>query len=118
MSEIICHASLLKKDDCRLKGLPISNGTCIMCDLYYVEDILHIMSFYQKERAQMYEEIYRKSPKAKNILEKKRENTLYYLLGCRIPSLGEEEMIAFWRISGNMICKMYRKAITNRMGVG
>ena len=28
MSRIVCHTSLLKKDDYRLKGLPMNNRTC------------------------------------------------------------------------------------------
>ena len=46
MSRIICHASLHKKDD-------LSHKTCIMCDLYCIEDIIHIISqcpYYHKER--------------------------------------------------------------------
>ena len=52
MSRIICHASLLKKDDFRLKGSTMSHKTCIMCDLYCIEDIIHIISqcpYYHKD---------------------------------------------------------------------
>ena len=89
MSKIICHASLLKKDDYRLKGLAMSNRTCITCDLYCIEDIINILShcpYYQDERTEMYEKIYRKCPKAKSIFEESRESILYYLLGREILS--------------------------------
>ena len=40
MAKIICHTSRLKRDDFRLKGRPMSNRTCIMCDMYCIEDII------------------------------------------------------------------------------
>ena len=121
MSRIICHASLLKKDDFRLKGSTMSHKTCIMCDLYCIEDIIHIISqcqYYHKERTEMYNEIYKKCPKAKDVFERNSENTIFYLLGRDIPSFDEEEMFTLWCISGNMITKIYKKAISDRMGVG
>ena len=36
------HASLLKCDDVRLKHLPRGNRVCSLCDLYAIEDILHV----------------------------------------------------------------------------
>ena len=42
MSKILCHASLLKRDDFRLKGLSMSYRTCIMCEMYCIEDIGHM----------------------------------------------------------------------------
>ena len=83
MSKIVCHTSLLKRDDFRLKGLTISHKTCIKCDLYCIEDIIHIISqcpYFHKEIIEMYNEIYEKCPKAKDVLERNSENTIFYLL--------------------------------------
>ena len=93
MSKSICHPSLLKKDDYRLKGLPMSNKTCIMCDLYCIEDIIHIISqchHYQRERTEMYENSFRYCQIPKSIFEQRRESVLYYLLGRAIPSLSKK----------------------------
>ena len=90
MSRIICHASLLKKDDFRLKGSTMSHKTCIMCDRYCIGDIIHIISqcpYYHKERTEMNNEIYKKCPKAKDVFERNSENTIFYLLGRDIPFL-------------------------------
>ena len=43
MIRLICHTSLLKRDDYRLKGSPMSNRTCMMCDMYRIEDIVHVI---------------------------------------------------------------------------
>ena len=121
MSKIICHASLLKKDDYRLKGLTMSHRTCLKCDLYCIEDITHIIMqcpCYHDERVEMYNKIYKECPKAKEVFEGNRENTIYYLLGRDIPSFEYKEMLSLWCISGNMVTKMYKKAIADRIGVG
>ena len=69
-------------------------------------------------QSEMYNEIYEKCPKAKDVFERNSENTIFYLLGRDIPSFDEDEMFTLCYISGNMITKMYKKAISDRMGVG
>ena len=121
MSKIICHASLLKTDDYRLKGLPMSHRTCGKCDSYCIEDIFHISMQcpgYHEERLTMYNEIYKKCRKAKEVFENNCENVVYYLLGRDIPTLDDDEMISLWCISGKLVTQMYRKAVADRIGVG
>ena len=43
MARIICHASLLKCDDVRLKNLTPGNRMCSLWDLYCLEDAFHII---------------------------------------------------------------------------
>ena len=62
----------------------MSNKTCTRYDMYCIEDILHIITqcpYYYNEQVTMYEEIYRKYPNVKRILDEDKINTLYYLLG-------------------------------------
>ena len=120
LSKLICHASLLKRDDYRLKGLTMSNKTCTNCDQYCVEDIVHIIMqcpYYQRDRDEMYDEMYNKCPNAMNVLDKESFNVAYYLLGKKMDSIDDNEMY-FWCLAGNAISKMYRKAIASRTGVG
>ena len=121
MSKIVCHASLLKTDDYRLKGLNMSNRTCIRCDQYCIEDITHIIMQcpgYNDERILMFNEIYDECPNARGVFESNSGNILYYLLGRDIPTLDDNEMFSLWCISGKMITQMYRKATHDRIGVG
>ena len=128
MAKIVCHASNLKRDDYRLKGSAMSSRTCIMCDMYCIEDILHWINqcpYYEEERARMYEEIhkyikeiYNKCPNARKTFGENRGETPYFLLGRRIPFWEEEELLLLWNISGNAICGKYNKAIYYRTGVG
>ena len=121
MSKLVCHASLLKRDDCRLKGLPMSNRTCINCYMYCIEDITHILMqcpYYQEDRNEMFREIAMRCPNAESFFEQERENIPYYLLGRKIPSYNEDEMLCLCCISGYAISRMYRKAIANRTGIG
>ena len=66
----------------------------------------------------MYEKIYNECPKVKRIFSKETKHVPYYLLGSEIPHLEEKEMICLLRISGDYISRMYKKAISNRVGVG
>ena len=73
MSKSVCHASLLKHDDPRLKRLSMSNRTSIACDMYCVEDIFHVIMqcpAYQEDRTIILVEITRKCPNAKEIFRK------------------------------------------------
>ena len=121
MSRIICHASRLKRDDFRLKGLPMSSRTCTNCNMYCVEDILHIISqcpYYHNDHVMMYQEIYEKCPNVKRVFDDDGPNTPYYLLGKNVPTCSDEEMVCLWSISGKAISNMYKKAISDKTGVG
>ena len=92
MSKTVCHASLLKQDDPRLKRLSLSNRTCIACDMYSVEDIFHVIMqcpAYQEDRKILLDEITRKCPNDKETFEKEPGNSIYYLLVRKIPLWNE-----------------------------
>ena len=121
MSKIICHASMLKRDDYRLKGLQMSDRTCIHCDLYRIEDIIHIITqcpHYQAEFNDLVKEIHRKWPKAMQIFNDNQQDIVYYLLGMNIPGFEDNEMIELWTISGNVISRVYKNLTMGREGVG
>ena len=121
LAKIVCHTSRLKRDDFRLRGLSMSNRSCVMCDMYCVEDIIHLLTqcpYYQEDRDSMYVEIFRECPNASRTFEEKRSEIPYFLLGRVIPLWEEEELIRLWCISGQAICNMYRKAIASRTGIG
>ena len=66
----------------------------------------------------MYNEISKRCPNVKEILDKDSPNTIYYLLGKNIKVVGEEEMLCFWCIASDAFSLMYRKAVASRKGVG
>ena len=121
MGKIICHASLLKRDDYRLKNLPMSSRTCTKCDHYCIEDIVHIVlqcRYFQPIMNDLYDKIYKAFPEAKVIFDENPTEVMYYLLGMHIPGFEESEMVRLWTISGNAICKVYRELTMDRKGVG
>ena len=121
MAKIICHTSRLKRDDFRLKGSPMSTRTCTMCNMYCIEDILHLLTqcpFYHEDRDNMYKEIFKECPNAAKSFEEYRGETPYFLLGRRIPLWEDNELLRLWCISGKAICHMYNKAVNTRTGVG
>ena len=89
--------------------------------MFCVDDILYIIiqcPYYYNEQVTMYEEIYSKCPKVKRIFDEDKANTPYYLLGRKVPLCSDEEMLCLWSISGKAISRMYKKAITDKTGVG
>ena len=121
MCKIVCHASRLKRDDQRLKGQCMSNRACEKCDLFCIEDILHIINvcpYYYQDQCDMHSEIYTSCPNAKKIFERETKDVPYFLLGKSLPEMGIEEMTRLWCIAGKWICKMYRDATVNRVGIG
>ena len=58
--------------------------------------------------------------KAKDIFEEESAKIAYYLLGRKIPSVSDEEMLCLWCTSGNaiLVSGMYRRAIASRKGIG
>ena len=64
----------------------------------------------------MYKEISRECPSVGDFFEKERQLILYYLLGRRLLGIEEEEMMCLWRISGDYISTMYKKAMFEQNG--
>ena len=121
MSKIVCHASVLKRDDCRLKGMSMCNKTCEMCNMFCVEDIFHLIMqcpHFESDINDMYEEIYRSCPNARLTFEQNQGEVFYFLLGRRIPEWDEQEMICLWCIAGNTINRIYNRVISSRTGIG
>ena len=115
------HLSMLKRDDSKLKGLPLSNRACECCDMFCVEDIVHIINqcpYYEDERNELYRKIYDECPNVRRIFCMETKHIPYFLLGRAIPDLDINEMICLCRISCVYINRMYKKAISNRVGVG
>ena len=73
---------------------------------------------YHTDQAMMYEEIASKCPNVQKELVKDNRNAPFYLLWKKVPSCSDEELLCFWRISGCAITRMYRKAKSNKTGVG
>ena len=117
----MCHASRLKCDDVRLKGLTPSHRMCSECDMYVLENIYHLVMqcpMHENDRVTMYDALYDFDPSLRDRFSDSPEKVLYWLLGREIDGENDAYMIEFWRISGNAICNMYRKVCGSRTGVG
>ena len=121
ITKIICHTSLLKVDDYRLKDQPPSSKTCELCDLYVVENIFHLLMQcpgMHDEQEAMYDQIYRNAPEIRKIFTDEPSNVFFWLLGRNIPDISKNDHIALRRIAGRWIYRIYYKAVQNRSGVG
>ena len=84
MARLVCHASNLKNDDCRLKGLAPSLRKCPNCDLYVTEDIRHILMQCPNNNEEMillYGEIADRCPNVSRVLNDEPDECLMILMG-------------------------------------
>ena len=78
IAKIICHTSLLKVDDYRLKDQPPSGRMRELCYLYCIENIQHLLmqcpGMY-REHVEMHEHLYQEVPEIKQMFaeEPKKE---------------------------------------------
>ena len=120
LAKLICHSSLLKCDDVRLKSLPPSNRTCTLCDMYAIEDTYHVIMQCpgtQPLRNEMFAEL-EYDPKIKEILNVYANEVMLVCLGKCPTEAIDESMVKLWCISGKHINGIYRYVLNQRKGVG
>ena len=84
MAKLTCHASRLKGDDCRLKGLTTSHRACSNCDMYIVEDARHVFMqcpHNHDDMSVLYDEIATDCPNVDSVLKSEPDKGLMRLLG-------------------------------------
>ena len=99
LAKIVCHASLLKTDDVRLKRQTLAAKFCELCDLSASDDANHLVMqcpALQVVRNQMFDEI-RGIPDGTGAIE---------------------QMVNIWKILGKYINVMYGMNLRRRKGVG
>ena len=121
LAKLVCHASYLKCDDPRLKGMSHSNRACPNCDMYLVENVFHMVMqcpMHASERRLMYTRLYEYDPLLENLVTDNPSKVFYWTIGGEIPDMCEEYMYGFWCITGQAIYGMYRKICGARQGIG
>ena len=89
--------------------------------MFVPEDIRHVVLQCLSVvliRREMYQEIYKISPRLKDIIQENPSEILGWLLGGDIPGIEIDTMTSIWRISGSSIVEMYLFITKGRSGVG
>ena len=110
MSKILCHSSILKSDDLRLKSLTRMHRLFNFCDVHAVEDARHFIlhcTFFQSDRDKMLNEISNIHESVERAMRESRVEILYIVLGHPIENLSD-------RIS----IKCTQKNSKEKLGVG
>ena len=121
MAKIVCHATLLKADDVRLKRSSIAARFCPFCDMAQEDNITHLVMQcprFQQERTSLFEEI-RALPDGIGIyiLDMERD-IMSTLLGRHATNCVIEQMEEIWLISSRFIAMMYKKNLKLKAGIG
>ena len=121
MPKILCHTSLLKVDDFRLKDQPPSSKMCEQCDLYNIEDIHHLLmqcpGMYHEQK-EMHEQISLYVPEIMGKFTEEPHNVFFWLIGRNVPDISEKGHMDLELIAGRWIYRIYRKVVLNRRGIG
>ena len=121
LAHLVCHASLLKTDDVRLKRLHRSERVCALCDLYEDDNVRHLVMqcpSLQPERAIMFTELRNSGGGSGERALEGHGDILSVLLGRPVDVLTDDQMDAFWLISSLHISNMYQRSMTLRKGIG
>ena len=121
LARLVCHASLLKVDDVRLKQLNRSDRVCSLCDLYEEDDVRHLIMqcpTLQPERTVMFTELRHVGEGHGERVMDRSGDILSVLLGKPAEDLAPDQMDEFWLVAGKHINIMYQRNIKLRKGIG
>ena len=119
MAKLLCHASLLRTDDVRLKRLPVASRFCPLCDHSAMDDTFHMVMqcpFLQDSRTMMFHEIERICDACEHEQINVNNDIFLTLMGKPAANFSIELMIAIWECSARHIANMYRCKL--RTGIG
>ena len=121
MVKMLSHASKLKGDDIRLKGLCPSYRACSNCDMYTKEDLFHITMqcpVHEYVRHRMYKDLYQIDHRIERLFIDNPGEVFNWLIGKPITSLDNLDMYEIWCISGKYINDMYHTVCLKRDKAG
>ena len=117
MAKMVCEASLLKKDDKRLKSKSVATRFCDKCTLSIEESVNHIVMqcpFFEEDRRIMLNELSDlRCAEVNNILSE-AATVFPHLMGKQPQNVDFEVMYKFWIIAASHISNMYTRAIAGR----
>ena len=119
MVKLLAHSSLLRVDDVRLKGRPLSARFCTFCQLAAPEDARHFVMEcprWQLLRNLLFGEITSIEDGSGQAILDAQCDVLLVLLGKTVEGFSPEQMHKVWCISARNISKMYIERI--REGIG
>ena len=121
MSRLVCHASLLRMDDLRLKKSTMYDRCCPLCCLTVPDNVYHLVMqcpSSERRRREMFSDIEHCAVSLEARLNENPEEILPLLLGkCKI-GYSFEQMEELWIVAGIHIHRMYRENLTIKRGIG
>ena len=121
MARLVCHASLLRMDDMRLKKLTIFTRSCPLCELSAPDDVRHLVlqcPSSERKRGDMFSHLENCATSLEARIGEVQEEILPLLLGKRRTGFSFEQMEEFWIVAGTYIHEMYRENLMFKRGIG
>ena len=120
MALLVCHASLLKMDDVRLKKLTTFSRCCPLCELSAPDDVKHLVlqcPSLERKRGDMFSDL-EKCASLEARIDEAPEEILPILLGKCKTEYSFEQMEEFWILAGIYIHGMYRENLMLKRCIG
>ena len=120
-TRLVCHASLLRMDDLRLKKQSMYARRCPLCDLTAPDDVYHLVlqcPSSERRRRDMFYDLEQRAVSLEARINENQEEILPLLLGkCKI-GYSFEQMEELWIVAGIYIHSMYRENLVLKRGIG
>ena len=121
MSRLVCHASLLRMDDVRLKKFSAFARCCPLCDLSAPDDVKHLVlqcPSTERSRMDMFAELSQCTISLEVRINEIPEEILSVLLGKCLIGYAPDQMEDLWMVAGTYIVRMYRENLVLKSGIG
>ena len=121
MARLVCHASLLKMDDVRLKKLTMFSRCCPLCESSAPDDVKHLVlqcPSSERKRGEMFYELEKRTPSLEARPDEAPVEILPILLGKCRAGYSFEQMEELWIVAGLHIQEMYRDNLILKRGIG
>ena len=119
MVKILCHASLLRVDDVRLKSLPIATRLCAQCDHSAIDDANHLVMQCpgtQPMRNDLFNELKNLDGGHGKTLLESNVNIFWVLMGKPCEGIPDSSMVSIWITAARHISRMYKWKL--KQGIG
>ena len=121
MARLICHASLLRMDDVRLKKQTMLSRCCPLCDLSAPDDVKHLVlqcPSSERRRIDMFADLEQCTVRLEARINEIPEEILPILLGKCLIGYTFDQMEDLWIVAGSHIDRMYRENLISKSGIG
>ena len=117
MAALVCETGLLRSTDYRLKKKSFSYKICVRCEHGMIESIWHLVMqcpYFSEESGEIFKFLGGLNNEVADRVMNDPTEYFNILMGKQPDYASFDEMKQIWLMSGSVICRLYRRAISGR----